>query len=446
MMKSIVMLATAGAAGIDVPWWLTAPFALLLLLIAVMPLTPPRAKHLWDRYYMHAAVGLGLAVVAYYLGHAGADIVLATGRDYFSFISLIGSLFVVAGGIHLKVKGDATPFGNVAFLAIGAVAANLIGTTGASMVLIRPFIRMNKVRINAYHVVFFIFIVSNCGGSLTPIGDPPLFLGYLRGVPFFWLIGHVAWQWLFTVGAILAAFYAFDRRAYRRVPPSVRAKIEEHDTWRFEGGRNVGWLLVVIGAVFLPEKFFLRELVMLGAAAASYRLTPKVVHAENHFAFGPIREVAFLFAGIFLTMMPALGYIDRHGDELGVKQPIQYYFAAGGLSSVLDNAPTYATFLRLAEVTALQARPADFPAQPTGEAAVVRGLIAHPVDRKLVLAVSLGAVFFGAMTYIGNGPNFMVKAIAESAGVRVPSFFGYIVKYSLPILLPILALSGWLFL
>jgi len=445
-MKSIVILATVGATGIDIPLWLTAPFALLLLLIAVMPLTPPRVKHLWDRYYMHTAVGLGLAVAMYYLWHAGGDIVLGTGQDYFSFISLIGSLFVVAGGINLKVKGEATPFGNVVFLAIGAVAANFIGTTGASMVLIRPFIRMNKVRISAYHIVFFIFIVSNCGGALTPIGDPPLFLGYLRGVPFFWLIGHVVWQWLFTIGAILAAFYAFDRRAYRRVPPSVRAEIEERDTWRFAGGRNVLWLLVIVGAVFLPDKFFLRELVMLGAAAASYRLTPKVVRAENHFDFGPIQEVAFLFAGIFLTMMPALGYIDRHGDEFGVKQPAQYYFATGGLSAVLDNAPTYATFLRLAEVTAIKAHPAEFPAQPTGEATVVKVLIAHPVDRKLVLAVSLGAVFFGAMTYIGNGPNFMVKAIAESAGVKVPSFFGYIVKYSLPVLLPILALSGFLFL
>jgi Na+/H+ antiporter NhaD/arsenite permease-like protein len=190
-MNPIALFAVGGATGIDIPLWLTAPFALLLLLIAVMPLTPPRVKHLWDRYYMHTALGLGLVVVAYYLCHAGEETVLATSKEYFSFISLIGSLFVVAGGIHLKVKGEATPWANVVFLAIGAVAANLIGTTGASMVLIRPFIRMNKVRISAYHIVFFIFIVSNCGGALTPIGDPPLFIGYLRGVPFFWLMGHV---------------------------------------------------------------------------------------------------------------------------------------------------------------------------------------------------------------------------------------------------------------
>ena len=444
-MNPIVSLATAGATGLDIPLWLTAPFALLLLLIAVMPLTPPRVKHLWDRYYMHTALGLGLAVVAYYLWHAGEETVLDTSKEYFSFISLIGSLFVVAGGIHLKVKGEATPLGNVVFLAIGAVVANLIGTTGASMVLIRPFIRMNHGRISAYHVVFFIFIVANCGGALTPIGDPPLFIGYLRGVPFFWLMGHVMPQWLFTIAAILAVFYACDCRSHRRVPGG-RTKIGEHDTWRFEGGRNVAWLLVIIGAVFLPDKFLLRELVMLGAAAASYRLTPQAVHAANHFDFGPIKEVAFLFAGIFLTMMPALGYIDRHGDEFGVQQPAQYYFATGGLSAVLDNAPTYATFLRLAEATAIKAHPADFPAQPKQEAEVVKVLIAHPVDRKLVVAVSLGAVFFGAMTYIGNGPNFMVKSIAESTGVKVPTFFGYIVKYGLPILLPILALSGWLFL
>jgi len=428
-MNPIVSLATAGATGLDIPLWLTAPFALLLLLIAVMPLTPPRVKHLWDRYYMHTALGLGLAVVAYYLWHAGEETVLDTSKEYFSFISLIGSLFVVAGGIHLKVKGEATPLGNVVFLAIGAVVANLIGTTGASMVLIRPFIRMNHGRISAYHVVFFIFIVANCGGALTPIGDPPLFIGYLRGVPFFWLMGHVMPQWLFTIAAILAVFYACDCRSHRRVPGG-RTKIGEHDTWRFEGGRNVAWLLVIIGAVFLPDKFLLRELVMLGAAAASYRLTPQVVHDENHFGFGPIKEVAFLFIGIFATMMPALDYLRMHGQEFGVVHPLQYYFACGALSSVLDNAPTYVNFLQLAQATSGTANP-------------VHLLGAQPL---LVIGVSLGAVFFGAMTYIGNGPNLMVKSIAHDAGVRCPTFFGYILKYSLPILLPILALAGWLFL
>jgi Na+/H+ antiporter NhaD/arsenite permease-like protein len=327
------------------------------------------------------------------------------------------------------------------------VAANLIGTTGASMVLIRPWIRMNKIRISAFHVVFFIFIVSNCGGALTPIGDPPLFLGYLRGVPFFWLLDHVIVEWLVTIGAILAVFYAFDRRSFQHAPRAIQTQIKEHDTWRFEGGINLVFLLVIIGAVFLPETFFLRELVMLGAAAASYKLTPKVVHDENHFTFGPIREVALLFLGIFMTMMPALGYLDQHGKEFGFTRPAQYYFASGSLSSVLDNAPTYLNFLQLAEATFVDR--ASLPQNAQGEIeprAGVKQMIASEHARRFIIAISLGSVFFGAMTYIGNGPNFMVKSIAENAGVKVPTFFGYVFKYSLPFLLPILVAGGLLFL
>lgn len=436
------------AVAAAIPPALIAPFGLLLALIAVMPLTPPRVKHLWEHYYPHTAIGLGLLVVGFYLGKlSGGAIVARMLHEYFSFICLIGSLFVVAGGIHLKVKGEATPRDNVVFLALGAVAANLIGTTGASMVLIRPWIRMNKIRISAFHIVFFIFIVSNCGGALTPIGDPPLFLGYLRGVPFFWLFDHVIVEWLVTVGAILAVFYAFDRRSFQHAPRAIQAKIREHDTWRFEGGVNVLFLLVIIGAVFLPETFFLRELVMLGAAAASYQLTPKVVHDENHFTFGPIKEVALLFVGIFMTMMPALGYLDQHGKEFGFTKPAQYYFASGSLSSVLDNAPTYLNFLQLAEATLVDK--AALPQNERGEVASdagVKQMIASAHARRFIIAVSLGSVFFGAMTYIGNGPNFMVKSIAEQAGVKVPTFFGYVFKYSLPFLLPILVAGGWLFL
>jgi Na+/H+ antiporter NhaD/arsenite permease-like protein len=440
--------ATAEVTAGDMPLWLTVPFALLLILIAAMPLSPAPIKHFWEHYYAHTAIALGLAVAGYFVLRLpeGTTAVLHTAREYFSFISLIGSLFVVAGGVHLKVKGEATPLDNVVFLAIGAVMANFIGTTGASMVLIRPFIRMNKIRVSAYHVVFFIFIVSNCGGSLTPIGDPPLFLGYLRGIPFFWLVDQVIGQWLATVGAILAAFYLIDRRAYHRVPRAVQAKIETGETWRFEGGINLLLLLVIIGAIFLPDVFFSREIVMLGAALLSWKFTPKFVHEENHFSFGPIKEVAFLFIGIFLTMMPALGYIDQHGADFGVKKPIHYYVAAGSLSSVLDNAPTYATFLRLAETTVRRALPVDAPAREPTEAEAVAAMRANPAEARLIIAVSLGAVFFGAMTYIGNGPNFMVKSIAESAGVRVPTFVGYILRYSLPILLPILLASGFLFL
>jgi len=431
----------------DISPALLIPFALLLLLIAIMPLSPPGVKHLWDRFYPHVSVGLALLVAAYYLARIpGGGIELAhTLGDYVSFICLVGSLFVVAGGIHLKVKGEATPMANVVFLAIGAVMANVIGTTGASMVLIRPWIRMNKIRSGAYHVVFFIFIVSNVGGALTPVGDPPLFLGYLRGVPFFWLAQHVMVQWLFTVGAILAAFYVFDLRSFRRMPRNLQSDVTtQHETWRFDGAVNVLLLLAIIGAVFLPDKYRLREVMMLGAAVASWFLTPKEVHAENHFSFGPIKEVALLFVGIFGTMLPALDYLARHGQEFGFVRPLHYYFASGALSSVLDNAPTYVNFLQLAQTTALAQAPAAFAAAAGDPVATTGVLLA--VQPLFVIGVSLGAVFFGAMTYIGNGPNFMVKSIAHDAGVHCPTFFGYIFKYSLPILLPILALSGWLFL
>jgi Na+/H+ antiporter NhaD/arsenite permease-like protein len=417
----------------QIPVWLCSPFVLLLLLIAVMPLASHSIKRYWDSYYPLVAVGLGGVVSAYYLGAlpGGGAIVGHTLGEFFSFITLIGSLFVVAGGIHLKTKGEATPLANVVFLAIAGTTANLIGTTGASMVFIRPWIRANKIRASAYHVVFFIFIVANVGGALTPVGDPPLFLGYLRGVPFFWLLQHVVVQWLVTMGAILTAFWVFDRRSFRHMPAKLQHEVETHgERWRFDGALNLVLLLAIIGAVFLPDRGFLRELVMIAAAVVSWFLTPKAVHEENHFTFGPIKEVAWLFTGIFLTMMPALGYLAEHGQILGFSSSLQYYFASGALSSVLDNAPTYANFFQLAQATT---------AAPTTAAL----LVSHP---HFIIGVSLGSVFFGAMTYIGNGPNFMVKSIAHDAGVHCPSFFGYIFRYSLPILLPILALTGWLFL
>ncbi|MEO6001577.1 MAG: sodium:proton antiporter [Opitutus sp.] len=440
-------LATGPVAFI--PGWLIIPFAMLLLLIATAPLSPPRFKHWWEHNFYYVSLGLAALVAAYYLTMVagGRTVLLHSASEYFSFMALIGSLFVVAGGIHLKVRGEASPLENVVFLFVGAALANFIGTTGASMVLIRPYIRMNKVRISGFHIVFFIFLISNVGGSLTPIGDPPLFLGYLRGIPFFWLTQEVFIMWLVTVGAILAVFYAFDLRSFRRAPPKIQKEIAASaETWRFEGAVNLLFLAVVIGGVFLPEHFYLREIVMLAAATASYFLTPKGVHAENHFSFGPVKEVAYLFAGIFITMMPALGYLEAHGKEFRLTKPAHYYFATGALSAVLDNAPTYVNFLKLAEVSARSEHPEEFrAAEATGSetATVAVLLVKQPA---LVIAVSLGAVFFGAMTYIGNGPNFMVKSIAESAGVRVPSFFGYIRSYSVPILLPILALIGWLFL
>ncbi|HVU32339.1 MAG TPA: sodium:proton antiporter [Opitutaceae bacterium] len=431
----------------DVSPWLIAPFAVLLLLIAAMPLTPPGIKHRWERYYPAVAIAFGAVVAGYYLWRVpeGGAMVGHTAHEYFSFITLIGSLFVIAGGIHIKVRGEATPFENICFLLIGAVVANVVGTTGASMVLIRPWIRMNKIRISAYHVVFFIFIVSNVGGALTPIGDPPLFLGYLRGVPFFWLMRHVVEEWLFTLALILAAFYGFDRRSFRHMPSRLQSEVSaDKETWRFEGLVNLAFLGAVIVAVFLPDRFLLREAVMIGAAVASYVLTPRVVHEENAFSFGPIKEVAFLFLGIFGTMMPALDYLAEHGRQFGFVHPVQYFFASGILSAVLDNAPTYVNFLQLAQTTATALNPAAFAGVGAGTPEAVHVLLS--TQPLFVIGVSLGSVFFGAMTYIGNGPNFMVRSIAHDAGVHCPSFVSYIVRYSVPVLLPILAISGWLFL
>jgi Na+/H+ antiporter NhaD/arsenite permease-like protein len=431
----------------SIPPALILPFGLLLLLIAVMPLTPHGAKHLWEKFYAHIAIGLGVIVAAFFFLKipGGGHTVEHTALEYVSFISLIGSLFVVAGGIHLQVKGGATPWENARFLLLGAVVANVIGTTGASMVLIRPWIRMNKVRITSFHVVFFIFVVSNCGGALTPVGDPPLFMGFLRGVPFFWLIGNVWLHWLVVIAALIVVFVVLDFRSFRKAPPMIQEELQEADKFKVEGGLSLALLPVVIGAVFIPETIpLLREAVMITAAVISYKFTAKPIHDANAFSFGPIKEVAFLFAGIFLTMMPALGYIAEHGREFGVEKPMQYYVASGSLSSVLDNAPTYATFYELALVSAHDKAPESFPAEGASMFEKTKALLA--VSPALVIAVSLGSVFFGAMTYIGNGPNFMVKAIADSTGVHTPSFFGYILKYSLPMLLPILLITGWIFL
>ncbi len=445
------MIAPAFQATVAVelvPPVLLAPFALLLLLFAVMPLTPARSKHWWEHNYHFVSVGLAVVVGGYYLLKvpAGGVMLGHALHEYVSFIALIGALFIVAGGVHLRVKGEATPFENVVFLLVGALLANVIGTTGASVVLIRPWIRMNKIRVSAFHIVFFIFVVSNVGGALTPIGDPPLFLGYLRGVPFFWLIEHVWGAWLVTLGLILAVFYAFDLRSFSHMPAPVQSEVAHHrDTFRLEGKRNLALLAVIVAAVFLPPGYFIRELVMLGAAGLSLTVTPREIHAQNHFNYAPIKEVAFLFIGVFTTMMPALNYLEAHGSSFGFTRPTQYYYATGGLSAVLDNAPTYVNFLKLAETTFVEETDVE-RTDGTGSydhRAVAVLLATKP---RIVVAISLGAVFFGALTYIGNGPNFMVKSIAQQAGVHCPGFFGYILKYSLPVLLPILALSAWLFL
>src|SRR5438093_1474103 len=325
--------------------WTILPFAVLLAAIALAPLF---FAGWWQKHYPTVAFSLGAITVAYYLIDLnGRDRVWHTAVEYVSFIALIGSLFVVSGGIHINVKGEATPLNNVVFLFIGPVVANLFGTTGASMLLIRPWLRINKYRITAHHVVFFIFIVSNVGGCLTPIGDPPLFLGYLQGIPFWWVAEHCWPIWAVGLGVLLVMFYVVDQGNYLRAPKRIREKLAQpHDVWRVEGLSNLFFLAMILGAVFIDHPPFLREIMMLAAAVGSYFTTRESVHEANHFNFHPIQEVAILFAGIFATMMPALDWLTANaGEVMKNPSPGLFYWGSGTLSSVLDNAPTYLSFL-----------------------------------------------------------------------------------------------------
>ena len=424
------MLILASTAHAPSPWMII-PFVIMLLSIALMPFIH---APWWEKHYAKLAVGLGLFTAGYYVFflHDGPHM-LEVAHEYVSFIALIGSLFIVAGGIHIRVRGESTPLRNTLFLACGAVLANFIGTTGASMLMIRPWIRMNKYRITAFHVVFFIFIVSNAGGALTPVGDPPLFLGYLRGVPFFWSVAELWPAWAFLLGGLLAIFYVFDRVNFARAPEVIRELETGYEKFRVDGKRNFAFIAVILAGVFLPSPW--RELLMAGAAAASWSFTPQPVHDANHFNFHPIKEVAWLFFGIFGTMVPALDYLQIHAGRLGISTPVEFFAVTGLLSSCLDNAPTYLTLLAVAlgqQALSLKSE------------ADVALFAAHHATT--LGAISLGAVFFGAATYIGNGPNFMVKSICEHAKVRTPSFFDYIVRYTLLVLAPLLALVAWLFL
>ena len=325
--------------------WMILPFGALLAAIALAPLF---FANWWAKHYPKVAFGLGAVTLCYYLfGLQASHRVLDVAHEYVSFIALVGSLFVVSGGIHINVKGEATPGTNVLFLFVGAVIANVLGTTGASMLLIRPWIRMNKYRITAHHIVFFIFIVSNVGGCLTPIGDPPLFLGYLQGIPFWWVAEHCWPIWLLGIGILLAMFYFLDRHNFRRAPREVRLKETAHEAWRFAGMSNVFFLAVILASVFINNPPFLREALMLLAAIGSYMTTKKPVHEANDFNFHPIKEVAVLFVGIFATMMPALDWLGLNAGRLLGDNPAAalFYWGSGSLSSVLDNAPTYLSFL-----------------------------------------------------------------------------------------------------
>jgi Na+/H+ antiporter NhaD/arsenite permease-like protein len=422
------------ALGLSLPLWSVVPFAGLLLSIALLPLLAPA---LWARHYAKVCLAFGVPVAAFFLLRAPREL-LHTVLEYASFLILLASLFTISGGILLRgtLRGSAGV--NCAILAVGALLANLFGTTGASMLLVRPLLRANAHRHRVAHVVvFFIFVVANIGGSLTPIGDPPLFLGYLRGVPFFWTLRAMGLLWAVACALVIGVFYLVDRRAFALdaaadddpatvrtgTPGTAAAGGEARVPLSIEGRINLALLMVVIGAVFLPTPW--REMAMVAAAVVSAWKTPARVREGNEFTWHPIEEVAILFAGIFATMIPALLILKARGAELGVVTPAHFFWATGALSSFLDNAPTYLTFFSLA--------------QGVGGAQTVAG-----VSAPLLQAIGAGAVFMGANSYIGNAPNFMVKAIAEEAGVRMPSFFGYM-GWSCGILLPIFALLTLIF-
>lgn len=407
---------------------MTIPFIALLGAIAVAPFIN---RHWWEKNYPVVSTALGAIVVAYYLFflHNGPRVLL-TLHEYISFIVLIGSLFVVSGGIHFQLKGKAEPSTNVLLLAFGALISNIVGTTGASMLLIRPYIRVNKFRMKPFHIVFFIFIVSNVGGALTPIGDPPLFLGYLKGIPFFWVVENTWPMWALALAALLGVFYALDSYSFHHESRSKQKDaLEHHEHGSFDGLGNIGFLMAILVGVFIEHPLGAREAIMAAAAAGSYFTTSRHIYEKNNFNFEPIREVAILFLGIFATMMPALDWLQVNAQSLGFTTPAHYYWASGALSSFLDNAPTYLNFLTAS--FGLFNLNIDDPAH------VTEFLVKY---WHYIQAISIGAVFFGACTYIGNGPNFMVKSIAEQSGVKMPSFFGYIVRYTLPVLIPIYAL------
>jgi len=444
---SYLLPATGIGAAPDIPLWLCAPFVLLLLSIALMPFI--NAKW-WHHHYPDVALFLGGTIIAYYLaafrsfdtGHGsyGSYKMLHAGIEYYAFMGLIGSLYLCSGGILVHVHGKATPARNTLLLLVGAILANFVGTTGASVLLIRPFMRLNHGRLKPIHVVMFIFIVSNCGGSLTPIGDPPLYLGFLKGVPFFWTLQNMWYDWAFTIGCLLAVFWVLDSRI-PRASETLATEIGRSFRLHIRGMVGILGLALIIAGVFvdplLAQHYGIKD-IPIGATlqaivgVAAYVFGSKDNRAENAFNFEPIKEVGLLFVGIFATMAPALGYLATHGKDLGITSPTSFYFAAGFLSAFLDNAPTYLNFLQIAV--------GDREITP----AIIREILSTDTGRLTVNAISTAAVFFGAMTYIGNGPNFMVKAIAEQAGVKMPSFFGYF-GLALAILLPILVVHWAIF-
>ena len=405
------------------PVYTVLPFVLMLLAIAIAPLWAPER---WEpnRNKLLVAAALAAPVLLLYLFRQPRAL-LGAAEEYLSFIILLSSLYAISGGIRLTGDLEATPLTNTTFLALGSVLASLIGTTGASMLLIRPLLQTNRERRRVKHTVtFFIFLVSNVGGMLTPLGDPPLFLGYLQGVPFAWTLR--LWpHWLFMTGVLLLVYFVWDTREHARESAVARRRDRSDIApLRVQGALNALWLaLVVLAVAFLAAPW--RELAILTLAGVSLWRTPASIRHANGVTASPMIEVAVLFVGIFLTMIPALELLRVRGGELGVREPWQFFWATGMLSSFLDNAPTYLTFLALAQGLRL-------PDEVVG------------VTHRVLAAISVGAVAMGANSYIGNAPNFMVKSIAEEAKVPMPSFFGYML-YSAGILVPLFVATTFLF-
>ncbi|QGP92462.1 Putative citrate transport [Neomoorella glycerini] len=444
------------------PWWSVLPFVGMLLSIAIFPLVN---SHWWEHNMGKVSAFWALVffipfLIAFGSGTAFFQALEVYLLDYLPFIILLFGLFVVSGGIILRGTLQGTPAVNVLLLLVGTALASWVGTTGASMLLIRPVIRANEWRrYKAHIIIFFIFLVSNIGGSLTPVGDPPLFLGYLRGVPFFWTMRLIV-PMGFNVIILLALYYILDSYFYRK--ESVPELKNEREPLRVEGLHNLIYLGIILAAVItsgilaknpafadlktgalygitlyrhgeeavvLPYTNIIRDLAILLAAFLSWKTTSMDIRKDNRFTWGPIKEVATLFAGIFMTMIPALAILHARGAELGLTHPAQFFWAAGALSSFLDNAPTYLVFLTTAaSLGAASGVPTTL------------GIVAP----KMLMAVSCGAVFMGANTYIGNAPNFMVRSIAEENNIRMPSFFGYM-AWSAGILIPLFIMDTLIF-
>jgi len=413
----------------------------MLLSIAVFPLF---WNHFWEKNKnkLYVAIALSIPVIIYLLANNFSHQLIHTMLfDYVPFLILLGALFTITGGILLSGDIAAKPKVNTLFLGIGAVLASLMGTTGAAMLLIRPVIQTNKQRTFKVHtILFFIGIVANCGGLLTPLGDPPLFMMYLRGAPFTWFF-HLAPEWFVTNLLLIIIYFFVDTYFYKKEPASAIARdLSNIKPLKIEGKRNFIFLVgVVLAVAFLNEQYlsfininpyfkFIREAVIVLMAFLSMQFTPKLLRTSNNFTWHPIEEVAYLFLGIFITMVPCLLYLETNAKQLGVETVSQFYYYTGLLSSFLDNTPTAVTFHSLALGLG-----------------ITEGTLVAGIPEILLKAISTGAVFFGSMTYIGNGPNFMVKAVAEENNIKMPDFFSYMFKFSIIILLPIFIIVQLLF-